>query len=107
MMTVFVLQPERLVKKHDFESLTVDGKKRNPHKPKKFFAAHDILDFAANKGLPLFRFRFCVQPVTDVKQRHGREHGDEALHAFAVLSAERQNRLSREPGEAARKEREY
>ena len=35
MMAVFVLQPKRLIKKHDFKSLTVDGEKRDPHEPER------------------------------------------------------------------------
>ena len=39
MMAVFVLQPKRLIKKHDLKSLTVDGEKRNPHESEELPAA--------------------------------------------------------------------
>src|ERR1044071_3823154 len=107
MMTILVLQPERLIKQHYLESLPVYGEKRNPDKTEKLFAAQRIFYFAADESLPLFRFCLCVQPITDIEQRHGGEDRDETLHGFAVLSTERQNRLSREPGENARKEREH
>ena len=61
----------------------------------------DVLHFVANERLPFFGFGFRVQPIADIKQRHGGKNRDEAFHAFAVLAAEGQNRLSREPSEAA------
>ena len=47
-----------------------------------------------------------MQPIADIEQSYGGKNRDEAFHAFAMLSAESQNRLSGDPGEAAGDQRE-
>src|SRR5258705_10030958 len=107
MAPVLVLQPERLIEKYNLKSLAVDGEKRKPHEPEELLAGDNVLDFVANERLPFFGFGFRVQPIADVKQRDGGKNGDEALHAFAVVPTQGQNRLSREPSQAAGDEGEY
>src|SRR5687767_9201198 len=100
-MAVLVLEPERLVKEHDFKSLTIDGEKRNPHQTENAFGRKTVLDLVLDKRLPSFGLGTGMEPIAHVEQRDRGENRNESFHALAVLTAQRQNSLSSQPCEPA------
>src|SRR6185369_17705294 len=100
-MAVLVLQPERLVKQHNLESFPVNGEKRNSHQAEDALTGKTAFDFVLNERLPFFCFRPRMEPITDVEQCQRGEDRNESFHTLAMLTAERQDGLSGQPGEAA------
>src|SRR5687768_11724172 len=93
-VTVFVLQPERLIEKHDLESFPVHREERDADQAENTPARKHALDFVLDERLPALGLGARVQPVTDIEKRHRGENRDEAFHAFAMLTAESQHRLA-------------
>ncbi len=96
-VAILVLQPERLIKKHHFEGLAVHCEERDADQAENAFARKYTLDFVLDERLPAPGFAARVQPVANIEKRHRGEDRYEALHAFAMLAAEREHCLGSEP----------
>ena len=66
-MIVFVLQPERLIKQHDFKRFSIHGEERDTHETENLLAGKNVFNFVLNKRLPSFGLGSSMEPVADIK----------------------------------------